>query len=137
MRTMLSISACLLALTSGQGQGRPHPVPPATPPVLGAWRFVGTAPPGFTRQGTEVARLTFSLSHGRLQALVATGKQQYNATGQYVAAKQQVLLTVLTGAGIVRLQATLGQGRAGTARMIGVWSDTHGDDGGFVLLRVR
>ena len=136
MRTMLSISACLLALTASQGPGQPHPAH-SVPPVLGAWRFVGTAPPGFTRQGTEVARLTFSLQRGHLQALVSTGKQRYNANGQYVAAKHEVLLTVPTRAGVVHLQATLGQGRAGAARMIGVWSDTHGDDGGFVLLRVR
>ncbi len=36
MRAILSIIACLLALTAGQGHGRPHPTHPATPPVLGA-----------------------------------------------------------------------------------------------------
>jgi len=36
----------------------------------------------------------------------------------------------------VRLQATLGTGSVGAARMLGIWSDAHGDDGGFVLLRV-
>jgi len=132
-------AVCLWMLTLSGVRGDTHMrLPrPGPPPVLGAWRFVGTAPPGFTRQGTEVARLTFSLQRGRLRALVATGKQRYNATGQYVAAKQQVLLTVPTRVGVVHLQATLGQGRAGAARMIGVWSDTHGDDGGFVLLRLR
>jgi len=108
---MRTIALCLLALAVSVSPDARQPARHvAPPPVLGAWRFVGTAPPGFTRQGTEVARLTFSLQRGHLQALVATGKQRYNAAGQYVAAKQQVLLTVPTRAGIVHLQATLGQG---------------------------
>ena len=136
MRTMLSIFACLLALTVSPGQGWPHPAHPALPPVLGVCRFVGTAPPGFVRTGTEVARLTFSLQRGRLHALVTTGKHRYNVGGQYVAARRELLVTVPASRGKVRLQATLGTGSVGAARMLGIWSDTHGDDGGFVLLRV-
>jgi len=136
MRTIFSIVACLLALTASPGQGRSHPTHPATPPVLGAWRFVGTAPPGFVRQGTDVAQLTLSLQRGRLYALVTTGKHRYASDGRYVAAQRQLLLTVRTSGGVVRLQATLGAGSAGAARMLGIWSDTHGDDGGFVLLHV-
>jgi len=123
----------LLALTARPGHGRPHPTHPAAPPILGAWRFVGTAPPGFTRQGTEVARLTLSLQRGRLYALVTTGKHRYNVGAQYVTAKHELLVTVPASRGKVRLQATL---ERGAARMIGLWSDTHGDDGGFVLLRI-
>ncbi len=128
MRTMLSISACLLALTMSPSQGRAHTAHPAAPPVLGAWCFVGTAPPGFTRQGTEVARLTFSLERGRLHALVFTGKHRYNVGGQYVAARHELLVTVPASRGKVRLQATLGTGSAGAARMLGIWSDAHGDE---------
>lgn len=40
------------------------------------------------------------------------------------------------GARVTAVQATLGVGTAGAARMIGLWSDAHGDDGGFVPLRV-
>lgn len=133
VRMIFLTSICLLALAIGSSPARPRPT---APPVLGAWRFVGTAPPGFVRQGTEVARLTFRLQRGRLFVLVATGKQRYNVAGQYVAAKHEILLTVPAKPGIVHLQATLGQGRAGAARMIGLWSDAHGDDGGFVLLRL-
>ncbi len=107
-----------------------------SPPILGAWRFVGTAPPGFVRHGAEVARLTLSLRHGQLRALISTGKYHYTADGRYVAVQRQFVLTVKTVRGIVLLQATLGQGRAGAARMLGIWNDTHGDDGGFVLLRL-
>ncbi|MDQ2827637.1 MAG: hypothetical protein M3Y74_01090 [Chloroflexota bacterium] len=135
MRTTLSIFALLLALTTSRGHAGPHAVHPAAP-ILGAWRFVGTAPPGFVRTGTEVARLTFSLDHGSLRALVATGKRRYTVASQYVAAQHEILLTVPASRGKVRLQATLGAGSMGAARMLGIWSDTHGDDGGFVLLRL-
>ena len=129
MRTVLSAAALLLTLTASSGSR----VAPAPPPILGAWRYVGTAPPGFVRQGTEVARLTLRLQHGRLQALVATGRHRYTADGRYVAARHELLLSVPTSAGLVRLRATAGQR---DTRMIGIWSDAHGDDGGFVLLRV-
>jgi len=133
MRTIVSLFACLLVLIASPGQGRPHSAHPASSPVLGVWRFVGTAPPGFTRQGTEVARLTFSLRRGRLYALVTTGKHRYASDGRYVAARHELLVTVPTSRGKVSLQATL---ERSAARMIGLWSDAHGDDGGFVLLRI-
>lgn len=103
------------------------------PSVLGAWRVIGTAPPGVVRHGAEVARLTLTLQRGRRRALVLTGPHRYTASGQYSAARHQLLLTVHTAKGLVRLQATPGPG---SARMIGTWSDTRGDDGGFVLLRL-
>lgn len=136
MRTMLSTVAFLLALTTSQGSGQLNAVHPATPPILGVWRFVGTAPPGFVRTGTEVARLTLNLQGERLRALVVTGKHRYTVGAQYATARRELLLTVPASAGKVRLQATLGAGTAGAGRMLGLWSDTHGDDGGFVLLRV-
>lgn len=76
MRTMLSTFALLLVLTAGQGLGRLHAdrtTRPAAAPVLGAWRFVGTAPPGFTRQGTEVARLTLSRMRQVSELVVVKG----------------------------------------------------------------
>ncbi len=133
MHKIYVVCLCLLALTGAPDDTHMRSSRPAPPPVLGAWRFVGTAPPGFVRTGTEVARLTLTLQRGRLHALVSTGKHRYNADGRYSAAQHQLLLSVPTTAGRVRLQATLGQH---DARMLGIWSDTHGDDGGFVLLRV-
>jgi len=61
-------------------------------------------------------------------ALVTTGKHRYASDGRYVAARRQLLLTVRTSGGVVRLQATLGAGSVGAARMLGIWSDAHGDE---------
>ncbi len=103
-------------------------------PIPGTWRFVGTTPPGFTRQGTQVARLTLSYQHRILRAVVVTGVHRYVTTGQYSALRHELLLIVRTTKGTVRLQATLWTGEQ---RMIGTWSDTRGDDGGFVLVRAN
>jgi len=73
-------------------------------------------------------RLTLSLQRGRLRALVTTGTHRYASDGRYVAARRQLLLTVRTSGGIVRLQATLGAGSVGAARMLGIWSDAHDDE---------
>ena len=67
---------------------------------------------------------------------MTTGKHRYTVASQYVTAQHELLLTVPVSKGKVRLQATLGTGKVGAARMLGLWSDTHGDDGGFVLLRL-
>lgn len=125
---MHRLCAFLVPLAIGLG-AHAHPLPP----ILGTWQLIGTAPPGFVRHGAEVARLTLTLQHGHLHALVLAGTHRYTATAQYSAPHHQLLLTVHTVKGLVRVQATPGPG---SGRMIGTWSDTRDDDGGVVLVRL-
>ncbi len=127
-----SFVACVLILAPWTTTARP--VAPVAPlPILGAWQYQGTAPPGFTRQGTQGARITVALQGKTLHALVLTGARRYAATAQYVASRHELVISVPTVAGHVRLDAML---LTGNARMVGTWYDAHGDDGGFVLLRI-
>jgi hypothetical protein len=103
-------------------------------PVLGSWRWMGTAPAGFVRQGTQEAQVTLTLRQGQVRGFVSTGRHRYAADACYTAAQQQLQLTISTAQGSVRVQATM---LKGNQRMIGTWYDAHGDDGGFVLVRIN
>jgi hypothetical protein len=107
---------------------------PTVPPILGGWRWIGTAPSGFIRQGTQEAQVTLSLRQGHLQGLIVTGRHRYTAGVSYAEKQQQLQLTIHTAQGNVRIQATL---LKGSQRMIGTWYNAHGDDGGFVLVRIN
>ncbi len=122
----------LAALVTSVGIGaRTYPTPP---PVLGSWRWMGTAPSGFVRQGTQEAQVALTLHQGHLWCFVSTGRHRYAADARYVPAQQQLQLTIYTVQGHVRVQATM---LKGNQRLIGTWYDARGDDGGFVLVRIN
>jgi len=129
---MRYIVGCIVTLMSAMSTFQ-HPLA-VQPPILGAWQLVGTTPPGFVRQGVQVARVTLTMSGGHLHGLVLTGSHRYTAPAQYAASHRELRLTIHTVKGIVRLQATLWKDGK---RMIGTWYDTRGDDGGFVLVRLK
>jgi hypothetical protein len=95
---------------------------------------MGTAPSGFVRQGTQEAQVTLTLHQGQVRALVSTGRHRYATDARFSAPQKQLQLTFRTAQGSVRIQATL---LKGNQRMIGTWYDAHGDDGGFVLVRIN
>jgi hypothetical protein len=107
---------------------------PTSRPVLGSWRWMGTAPSGFVRQGTQEAQVTLTLQQGHVRGLIATGRHRYAADARYISSQHQLQLTLRTAQGRVRVQATM---LKGNQRMIGTWYDAHGNDGGFVLARIN
>jgi hypothetical protein len=107
---------------------------PTPPPVLGSWRWMGTAPAAFVRQGTQEAQITLTLRQGHLRGLVSTGQHRYAAVARYISTQHQLQMTLRTAQGRVRVQATI---LKGNQRMIGTWYDAHGNDGGFVLVRIN
>ena len=50
--------------------------PPTPPPILGSWRWMGTAPSGFVRQGTQEAQVALTLQQGHVRGLVSTGRHR-------------------------------------------------------------
>ena len=102
-------------------------------PILGTWQLVGTTPSGFVRHGAQVALITITEQKGKLHGQVMTGHHHYAASATYSSKPRQLALTIHTIKGLVRLQATLA--RDGK-RMIGTWYDSHGNDGGIVLIRI-
>jgi hypothetical protein len=129
---MCSVAVSALALSLFLGAVL-RPVQAAPPPLPGTWQLVGTSPPGFVRHGAEVGRITITIQKGALHGVVLTGKHRYTATGRYIAAHHELQLVISTVKGKVRLQATIGPDQR---RMIGTWYDTHGNDGGIVLMRL-
>jgi hypothetical protein len=128
----MGISIQLAALVASLGiSAHQHPTPP---PILGSWRWMGTAPSGFVRQSNQEAQLTLTLRQGHVRGLIATGRHRYAADARYISGQHQLQLTLHTAQGHVRVQATM---LKGNQRMIGTWYDAHGNDGGFVLVRMN
>ncbi len=101
-------------------------------PVMGTWLLQGTAPPGFVRSGTTVARVILSMHGSAVQGEVTTGSHHYPTIGTYSTRQHLLRLTLHTVKGVVHLEATL---LTGNGRMVGTWSDSRGDDGGIVWVR--
>jgi hypothetical protein len=133
MRIGVRLAALVLvALVTSLGiAAYQHSTPP---PVLGNWRWMGTAPAGFVREGTQEAQVTLTLRQGHLRGLLSTGRHRYAADARYLSTQQQLRLTLRTAQGSVRVQATM---LKGNQRMIGTWYDARGDVGGFVLVRMN
>jgi hypothetical protein len=66
MRIGVRLAALVLvALVTSLGiAAYQHSTPP---PVLGNWRWMGTAPAGFVREGTQEAQVTLTLRQGHLR----------------------------------------------------------------------
>jgi hypothetical protein len=132
MRIVIRLAALVLvALVTILGiAAHQHSTPP---PVLGSWRWAGTAPAGFVGQGTQEAQVTLTLRQGHVRGLVATGQHRYAADARYTATQHQLQLTIRTAQGRARVQATM---LKGNQRMLGTWYDARGA-GGFVLVRIN
>jgi hypothetical protein len=95
----------------------------------------GDGPVGFRApQGTQEAQVTPTLRRGHLRGLVSTGRRRNAADARFISAQCQLQLAFRTAQGRVRVRATL---LRGNQCMIGTWYDAHGNDSGFVLVRIN
>jgi len=94
----------------------------------------GAGPIGLVRRDGRLATLTIGQRGQALTVTVCSGARRYTGRGTLdPSAATMTLSWPMLGAGAIRVTGAL---QRGGRRLIGLWSDTRGDDGGMVLVRV-
>jgi len=103
------------------------------PSLAGTWAMEGTGPAGLVNTGGRIA-IVLLRQHGHTLTLtLQSGGRRYGAAGTYSWTSHNMgVRWRMPAAGLVRFSGIV---QAGNTRIIGQWADSHGDDGGAILVR--
>ena len=126
---LLLVPLLLQATVLGSAAARPVPAPAG---IAGAWALQGTGPAGLVAAGGRLAIIQIRQTGRALSVTLRSGAHRYAATGSYTAPTVRFTWR-MPAAGLVRFTGTV---QRGGSRILGLWSDGHGDDGGALLVRL-
>jgi hypothetical protein len=94
----------------------------------------GTGPAGFVAAGGRIATLAIHQRGRELVVQIRSGRATYTAKGTSYLPNSRVSLTWrMATVGAVRFDGTI---QSGSTRVLGEWTDSRGDDGGALLVRL-
>ncbi|HUY56148.1 MAG TPA: hypothetical protein VMV23_13445 [Candidatus Nanopelagicaceae bacterium] len=101
--------------------------------LSGRWALEGTGPAGLVNSGGRIGVLHLRQHGHALTFTLTSGRHRYGGSGVATWPPPRLTLTWrMPGVGLVRFSGgTLVHGR-----ILGQWSDGHGDDGGTLLVRL-
>ena len=104
-----------------------------TSQVGGLWALEGTGPAGLLSAHGRLGTLTIRQQGRTLGGTLQSGDRRSALSGSVSGVPPHVLLSwQMPHGGRIRFSGTLQRG----TRIVGVWSDAHGDDGGAFLVRL-
>jgi hypothetical protein len=131
-RTVSLIVICA-ATVGGWGPVARSEAKGTTPNLGGIWALEGTGPAGLVNLGGRIGTLRLRQHGHTLTFTLTSGRHHYPGTGVAAWPPPRLALTWrMPTVGIVRFAGGVQAG----GRVLGQWSDGHGDDGGALLVRV-
>ncbi len=133
VRRGLRVSLLSGVLLAGWGAAAQAASSAAAPHLSGTWALEGTGPAGLVASGGRLGTLHLQQQGHQLRFTLSSGRQRYRGSGVVAWPPVQLRMTwKMAGVGTIHFEGGLQAG----GRILGQWSDGHGDDGGAILVRV-